>query len=521
MAKITQTVNSYTINSDGAGSPTGAIQIDDGATFAGAIITAGGLRVDSLNTIGLMTTSVAGVLTTTATTDGAIILGSAGVGFSELLAGAAGSIVQDNGAAYVAVAVSGDVLLAAGGAATLQSVAITGQTASATADDADLILIYDDTATALRKQTRANFLAGAAGTPAGNDGEVQYNNGGAFGADAAFTTNKAGLVTVQNLVVGANTTAIDLGAAGSATIFGAVGANTLTVGGSTSTVVIPGSLTVEGTTTFIDTANLRIEDAVIDLNSDAAGAGVGSNNGAGLNILSSIGANTITFTALSDGGAMSSSSGLDVATGKEYSINGTSVLNATTLGSGVVTSSLTTVGTIGTGVWQGTTVGVAYGGTGQTSYTDGQLLIGNSTGNTLNKATLTAGAGITITNGSGAITIEAAGSSSGKVTGTYAAGVTQNIDFAIPTGSRTNVGFSATIYLEDTVTANSALVTDEGIVTRSTGAPILPDFLFVVVPGTDGLNVSLGTGGANTLRFVVNTPAGSGNYVATVEFTED
>lgn len=218
---------------------------------------------------------------------------------------------------------------------------------------------------------------------------------------------------------------------------------------------------------------------------------------------------------------MSSSSGLDVATGKEYSINGTSVLNATTLGSGVVTSSLTTVGTIGTGVWQGTTVGVAYGGTGQTSYTDGQLLIGNSTGNTLNKATLTAGAGITITNGSGAITIEAAGSSSGKVTGTYAAGVTQNIDFAIPTGSRTNVGFSATIYLEDTVTANSALVTDEGIVTRSTGAPILPDFLFVVVPGTDGLNVSLGTGGANTLRFVVNTPAGSGNYVATVEFTED
>jgi|TARA_E500000331_G_scaffold324661_1_gene341143 hypothetical protein len=521
MAKITQTVNSYTINSDGAGSPTGAIQIDDGATFAGAIITAGGLRVDSLNTIGLMTTSVAGVLTTTATTDGAIILGSAGVGFSELLAGAAGSIVQDNGAAYVAVAVSGDVLLAAGGAATLQSVAITGQTASATADDADLILIYDDTATALRKQTRANFLAGAAGTPAGADGEVQYNNGGAFGADAAFTTNKAGLVTVQNLVVGANTTAIDLGAAGSATIFGAVGANTLTVGGSTSTVVIPGSLTVEGTTTFIDTANLRIEDAVIDLNSDAAGAGVGSNNGAGLNILSSIGANTITFTALSDGGAMSSSSGLDVATGKEYSINGTSVLNATTLGSGVVTSSLTTVGTIGTGVWQGTTVGVAYGGTGQTSYTDGQLLIGNSTGNTLNKATLTAGAGITITNGSGAITIEAAGSSSGKVTGTYAAGVTQNIDFAIPTGSRTNVGFSATIYLEDTVTANSALVTDEGIVTRSTGAPILPDFLFVVVPGTDGLNVSLGTGGANTLRFVVNTPAGSGNYVATVEFTED
>ena len=54
-------------------------------------------------------------------------------------------------------------------------------------------------------------------------------------------------------------------------------------------------------------------------------------------------------------------------------------------------------------------VAVANGGTGQTSYTDGQLLIGNSTGNTLNKATLTAGAGISITNGSGSITVAASG----------------------------------------------------------------------------------------------------------------
>ena len=48
---------------------------------------------------------------------------------------------------------------------------------------------------------------------------------------------------------------------------------------------------------------------------------------------------------------------------------------------------------------------VASGGTGQTTYTDGQLLIGNSTGNTLTKASLTAGTGISITPGSGSITI--------------------------------------------------------------------------------------------------------------------
>ena len=52
----------------------------------------------------------------------------------------------------------------------------------------------------------------------------------------------------------------------------------------------------------------------------------------------------------------------------------------------------------------------SYGGTGQTTYTDGQLLIGNSTGNTLTKATLTAGTGVTITNGNGSIQIAATGS---------------------------------------------------------------------------------------------------------------
>lgn len=51
------------------------------------------------------------------------------------------------------------------------------------------------------------------------------------------------------------------------------------------------------------------------------------------------------------------------------------------------------------------TLAVGNGGTGQTSYTNGQLLIGNTTGNTLTKATLTAGTGISVTNGTGSITI--------------------------------------------------------------------------------------------------------------------
>ena len=61
-------------------------------------------------------------------------------------------------------------------------------------------------------------------------------------------------------------------------------------------------------------------------------------------------------------------------------------------------------GNISTGTWNASTIGASYGGTGQTSYTDGQLLIGNTSG-TLTKATLTAGSGIAVTNGSGSISV--------------------------------------------------------------------------------------------------------------------
>jgi hypothetical protein len=71
-------------------------------------------------------------------------------------------------------------------------------------------------------------------------------------------------------------------------------------------------------------------------------------------------------------------------------------------------SPITTSGTLAI-TYSGTALPVANGGTGQTSYTDGQLLIGNTTGNTLTKATLTAGTGITVTNASGSITIAATG----------------------------------------------------------------------------------------------------------------
>lgn len=62
------------------------------------------------------------------------------------------------------------------------------------------------------------------------------------------------------------------------------------------------------------------------------------------------------------------------------------------------------------------TVAVANGGTGQTTYTDGQLLIGNTATGGLSKATLTAGSNVTITNGNGTITIASTGGGGGSST---------------------------------------------------------------------------------------------------------
>ena len=51
---------------------------------------------------------------------------------------------------------------------------------------------------------------------------------------------------------------------------------------------------------------------------------------------------------------------MNLAVSKVYKIDNTSVLSATTLGAGVVNSSLEVVGTINTGVWQGTAINDDY-----------------------------------------------------------------------------------------------------------------------------------------------------------------
>ena len=114
--------------------------------------------------------------------------------------------------------------------------------------------------------------------------------------------------------------------------------------------------------------------------------------------------------------------------------------------------------TSGTAAGLSATLAVTSGGTGQTTYTDGQLLIGNTTGNTLTKATLTAGTGVTITNGSGAITINATGTG-GTVTSVAALtlGTTgTDVSSTVATGTTTPV---ITLNLPSSSATNRGLLT--------------------------------------------------------------
>jgi hypothetical protein len=137
------------------------------------------------------------------------------------------------------------------------------------------------------------------------------------------------------------------------------------IGAATGTsLVLSGDLTVNGTTTTINSTEITIDDKNLTLGAVATPTDAGADGG-GLTLK---GATDKTFNWVDATDSWTSSEHLDLASSKELKIAGTSVLSSSTLGSGVTTSSLTSVGTITSGTWNGTTIAVANGGTGITSF---------------------------------------------------------------------------------------------------------------------------------------------------------
>jgi hypothetical protein len=117
------------------------------------------------------------------------------------------------------------------------------------------------------------------------------------------------------------------------------------------------------------------------------------------------------------------------------------------------------------------TLGPSSGGTGQTTYTDGQLLIGNSTGNTLTKASLTAGTGISITPGSGSISIASTVTAGVTITDDTTTNATRYVIFDDATsGTVTGLNVSSTklIYNPSTgLLTSPELAASNGLVLNS------------------------------------------------------
>jgi hypothetical protein len=252
-----------------------------------------------------------------------------------------------------------------------------------------------------------------------------------YASTASSTTNIS-----TGAVASGNTKTVNIGtggAAGSTTNInlGDNDGGTVTVN---KDLIVTGDLTVNGSITTINSTTLSVDDKNIELGSVASPTNTTADGG-GITLK---GSTDKTFNWVNATSAWTSSEDLNLLTGKVYEINGTSVLSSTTLGSNVVTSSLTTVGTIGTGTWQGTIISPTYGGTG---VNNGSRTITLNTGN----LTVTAPAG------GSSVTVPATGtlvgsSDTGTVTSTM-----------IADGTIVNADINASAAIAITKLANSTI----------------------------------------------------------------
>jgi len=185
--------------------------------------------------------------------------------------------------------------------------------------------------------------AAVSASPGGSTTQLQYNNAGAF-AGAAVTTDGTNLHLTSASEVRFNNSGN--------TAYVAIGASAVTANRKYS---LPDTIGTVGQVLKIQT---RADDnnATLAWQDDATGGAGSSPGGADTYVQFNDGGTTFggdagfTYNKTTDSATLVGSltvGGVNATTGTDYQINSTSVLNATTLGSGVLNSSLTSVGTLG------------------------------------------------------------------------------------------------------------------------------------------------------------------------------
>ena len=137
------------------------------------------------------------------------------------------------------------------------------------------------------------------------------------------------------------------------------------------------TIEIQSTTVTIDDKNIELGSTDSPSDSTADGGGITLK-----------GTTDKTILWENDTDSWDFSENVNIVSGKVFRVAGTSVLSATTLGSGVINSSLQTLGTISSGTWAATDVAVAHGGTGASTASAARTNLG-----VMEKVTATIGDG--------------------------------------------------------------------------------------------------------------------------------
>jgi hypothetical protein len=260
------------------------------------------------------------------------------------------------------------------------------------------------------------------------------------------------------------------------------------IGAATGTsLVLSGDLTVNGTTTTINSTTLTVDDKNLELGSVATPSDATADGG-GITLK---GATDKTINWVDATDAWTLSEHVNIANGKVYRINGTEVLSGTALGSGVIGSSLTSVGTITTGTWNGTDIAIAGGGTGASTAGDARTNLGLAIGSDVQayNSTLAAVAGGTYSGDDSIVTV-----------GTISAGTWNGTAISATYGGALRYNTSAVWTAGEAKTVTHSLGTKAVVVSvyDSGDAAVLCD---VVTATTNTLTVTISLAG--TYRVVV------------------
>ncbi len=234
------------LNADGL-----AIQLSGAAS--GLAIDAGGLTVDAdpdsfsvsgngiqlaANVAGSALSLASGQLSV-ANLANAQIASNAAIGLTKLAAVSAARVVMGNASNQAtATAISGDISLANNGAVTLA------------AAQTNVSSIYNTALVVGRGASDAHI-------DFGTDNQIQFD----IDNTATMNLSSNGINVQQGGIQVPAGADVDVAGVGAASLYAGVGANNLTIGGASSTVVIAGNLTVQGSTTSVDSTTINISSS--------------------------------------------------------------------------------------------------------------------------------------------------------------------------------------------------------------------------------------------------------------------